>query len=73
MIMMKIYQIVNTGILDTFQISQKSLQVNHCLYFILIFGHYQIVLITFLYYILKEINMNFDIIALTKLINMINI
>ena len=41
----------------------SSLKVNRCLYFILIFAHYQIMLI---FYVLKEINMNFDITALTK-------
>ena len=52
---MKIYQIVNTEILDTFKISQKSLKVNHCLYFILIFAFYQRILITFVYYLKKLI------------------
>ena len=55
--MMKIYQIVNIAIWDTFKISQKSLKVNHWPYFILIqnlknFDDFCI--------LLKEINMNFE-------------
>ena len=46
-IMMNVYQIVNTGILDTFKTSDKSLKVSHCLYFILIFAHYERSLIIF--------------------------
>ena len=63
---MKIYQTVNIKILDTFKISKKSLKVNHCLYFILIFAHYQRILMTFVYFSKKFCNVNFDIIALTE-------
>ena len=62
--MIKIYQNDNIGNLDTFTISQKGLKVNHCLYLILIFAHYQIILMTFVYYF-KKIETNFDI-ALTE-------
>ena len=62
--MIKIYQIVKTGILDTFKISQRSLKVNQSLLHLNIcslsknFDNFCI--------LLKEINMNFDIIALTE-------
>ena len=60
--MIKIYQIVNTGILDTFKISQKSkslslLHLNICS-LSKNFDNFCI--------LLKEINMNFDIIALIE-------
>ena len=61
---MKIYQTVNIGILNTFEILKKSLKVNHCFYFIFIFAHCQRILMTCI--VLKEINMNFKIIALTE-------
>ena len=61
---MKIYQIVNTGILDTFKISQKSLKVNQSLL------HLNICSLSKksdnCCILLKEINMNFDIIALIE-------
>ena len=41
--------------LGPFQISQKSLKVNHCLYFILTFSHYQRILMIFVYYLKKLI------------------
>ena len=43
----------------------SSLKVNRCLYFILIFAHYEIMLMFCVHYF-KEINMNFDITTLTK-------
>ena len=59
--MTKIYQNDNIGNLDTFIISQKGLKVNHCLYFILIFAHYQRILMTFVNYF-KKIDTNFNIV-----------
>ena len=61
--MLKIYEIVNIGILDTFKISQKSLKVNQCLYLNTCslsknFDDFCI--------LLKEININFDLIARTE-------
>ena len=58
--MLKIYEIVNIGILDTFKISQKSLKVNQCLYLNICslsknFDDFCI--------LLKEININFDLTA----------
>ena len=66
-ILIKIYQIVNTGILDTFKISQKKLKGGKSLSLLLLnicslsknFDNFCI--------LLQEINMNFDITALTEL------
>ena len=57
---MKIYHAVDMGTLDNFKNSQKSLKVTHCIYFTVIFAHYQRILMNFVYYL------NFDINALTE-------
>ena len=64
--MMKIYQIVNIGILVTFKISQKNVKVKRCLYFNLIFfslsKNFDDICM-----LLKKINTNFNTIVLTEL------